>query len=178
MNEQEHAANHIADHIHRVFPPFDFSYACSHIFWLLIFFGCFYYFILKVIAPKISDIIELREGKIASDFDHALCLKNEADDVVSLYEKELNDARLEAIRLAKETEDKIKEKLEKERKKRELDLKQELLKAQDRIDLEFQNSMKNFNQCVFETTNEILIKVLDKKIPEDRIYQLIQKEIK
>ena len=73
VHEVEHEA---------AFPPFDATHFPSQILWLAITFGVFYFLVSKMIAPRISGIIEARESRIASDLAEASRMKNEADAAV------------------------------------------------------------------------------------------------
>ena len=56
---------------HGAFPPFDSTHFPSQILWLAITFGVFYFLVAKMIAPRISGIIQTRESRIASDLAEA-----------------------------------------------------------------------------------------------------------
>ncbi len=117
----------------RVFPPFDFVHFGSHLFWLAISFGLFYFFISRVIVPRIGGVIETRRDRIASDLDQAMRMKQEADTVVEIYERKLAEARSQAYIIAQSAGEEIKGKAEFERKRIEASLEKKLTDAEKRL---------------------------------------------
>ena len=50
-----------------VFPPFDPTHFSSQLLWLAITFGLFYWFMSRVVVPRISGILEGRRDRISGD---------------------------------------------------------------------------------------------------------------
>lgn len=90
------------------FPPFDFDAFASHLFWLAISFGILYFFVNRVIMPKVGGILEDRRDRIASDLGEASRLSRETDEVIKAYESELTAARQRAHGIAQERREEIK----------------------------------------------------------------------
>ncbi|PZO78902.1 MAG: ATP F0F1 synthase subunit B' [Mesorhizobium amorphae] len=116
-----------------VFPPFDSTFYPSQILWLVITFGLFYLFIKRVIMPRLSGILEEREGRIAADLENASRMKAESDAAVASYERELADARAQAATIGQSARDAAKTDAEAERKRVEAGLDSKLAEAQARI---------------------------------------------
>lgn len=91
-----------------LFPPFDASTFASHLFWLAIAFGLLYFFVNRLIVPKVGGIIEDRRDRIASDLGEASRLSRETDEVIAAYEAELTTARQNAYAIAQKRRDEIK----------------------------------------------------------------------
>ena len=124
VHEVEHEA---------AFPPFDATHFPSQILWLAITFGVFYFLVSKMIAPRISGIIEARESRIASDLAEASRMKNEADAAVAKYEQELSEARAKSAAIAAEARDKAKAEADAERARIEGELAAKLSAAETSI---------------------------------------------
>jgi F-type H+-transporting ATPase subunit b len=118
---------------HGAFPPFDSTHFPSQILWLAITFGVFYFLVAKMIAPRISGIIQTRESRIASDLAEASRMKNEADAAVAKYEQELSEARAKSAAIAAEARDKAKAEADAERARIEADLAAKLATAEASI---------------------------------------------
>ncbi|RAH99960.1 ATP F0F1 synthase subunit B' [Acuticoccus sediminis] len=91
-----------------IFPPFDFDAFPSHLFWLAISFGILFFFVNRVIMPKVGGILEDRRDRIASDLGEASRLSRETDEVIAAYERELSEARQRAYAIAHERREEIK----------------------------------------------------------------------
>ena len=115
------------------FPPFDSTHFPSQILWLAITFGVFYFLVSKMIAPRISGIIQTRESRIASDLAEASRMKNEADAAVAKYEQELSEARAKSAAIAAEARDKAKAEADAERARIEGELAAKLSAAEASI---------------------------------------------
>ena len=115
---------------HDVFPPFDPSHYPSQLLWLAITFGIFYYLVSKLIAPRISGIIEARESRIAADLAEATRMKDEADAAVAQYEQELAEARARGNAIAAEARDKAKADADAERSRLEAALSRRIAEAE------------------------------------------------
>ena len=99
------------------FPPFDSSTFASQLFWLALTFGFLYWFMSKVIVPRIGGILEMRQDRIAQDLDKAHELKAEADAAIAAYEQELAEAKASANEIGNKARDTAKSAAEAERQK-------------------------------------------------------------
>jgi F-type H+-transporting ATPase subunit b len=88
------------------FPPFQGSTYASQVLWLALTFAFLYWFMAKVVVPRIGGIIADRATRIATDLDDAATMKAKSDEAGAAYEKALADARAKAQGLAQETRDK------------------------------------------------------------------------
>ena len=71
-----------------VFPP--------QLVWLTISFVILYLVMARVVLPRIGDVIEARQDRIAHDLDAAASLETEAETALAEYEKSISAARSEA----------------------------------------------------------------------------------
>jgi len=127
----EDAASAAADS--GVFPPFDTSTFASQLFWLAITFGFFYWFISTVISPRIGEILETRQDRIAQDLAKAQDLSDETNAAIAAYEQDLATAKANASEIGQKARDKAKAEAEAERAKVDEDLSAKLTEAETRI---------------------------------------------
>ncbi|WP_019223430.1 F0F1 ATP synthase subunit B [Bartonella rattaustraliani] len=163
-----------AGYAERVFPPFDFVHFGSHFFWLAISFGLFYLFISRVIVPRIGGVIETRRDRIASDLDQAMRMKQEADAVVEIYERELAEARSQAHVIAQVASEELKEKAELERKKVEESLEKKLSDAEKQITKIRDKAMQNVGAIAEEVALEIVKKLIDVDISKEAVRSAVK----
>lgn len=122
-----------AEHGGSNFPPFDPSTFPSQILWVAITFGLFYLFLKRVIVPRLGNILDVRENRIAQDIEQAGKLKGEADAAVAAYEQELAEARANANAIGQKARDDGKAEAEAARKTVEASLEQKLAEAEARV---------------------------------------------
>lgn len=77
-------------------PQLDPAVFLPQIFWLFVLFGVVYLFIAHSAAPKITEVLERRQDRIASDLQEAEKLQAQAEDARVTYEKALEEARAKA----------------------------------------------------------------------------------
>ncbi|MBH9974191.1 MULTISPECIES: F0F1 ATP synthase subunit B [Bartonella] len=157
-------AGEAAQHAKGVFPPFDFSYYESHIFWLIICFGLFYIIISRIIVPRIGGTIEIRRDRIASDHDKAERMNMERESAIASYERELSEARSRAIAIAQSSADEIRGKIDEERKKSEAELDKKLAESEERIKKIRDGAMGNVNKIAETTAAEIVEQLIGTKV--------------
>jgi len=71
--------------------------------WLAISFVILYFLMSRVALPRIADVLEDRQSRIADDLDQAEQLKSSAEQVIADYEAALADARLNAQAMLAQT---------------------------------------------------------------------------
>lgn len=145
------------------FPPFNPEFYASQIFWLAITFGVFYLIISRVVAPRIGSILEDRQDRIARDLDEASRMKNEADEAIEAYEKELAEAKANAGAIATEAREKAQAKADAERAASEAELSKKIAAAEARIDEIKQSALAEVGSIAEETTASIVEELIGAK---------------
>jgi F-type H+-transporting ATPase subunit b len=79
----------------------------SQIFWLLICFSILYYLLSRKALPRISEILEARQDRIAADLDQAQRLRREAEAALATYAQGIAKAQEEAHRLLAEAQNRL-----------------------------------------------------------------------
>jgi F-type H+-transporting ATPase subunit b len=79
----------------------------SQIFWLLICFSILYYLLSRKALPRVSEILEARQGRIAADLDQAQQLRREAEAALATYEQGIVKAQGEAHTLLAEAQSRL-----------------------------------------------------------------------
>ena len=86
-------------------PQLDVHTYPTQIFWLAVTFVVLYLIMSKVALPRIAEVLEERQERIADDIETAERLRSEAASVQAEYEQALADARGKAQELFRETND-------------------------------------------------------------------------
>jgi F-type H+-transporting ATPase subunit b len=85
-------------------PQLDVSTFASQIFWLIICFGTLYYLLSRKALPRVAEILEARQDRIAADLDEAQRLRVEAEAALAEYEEARAKAQAEAQALLGESQ--------------------------------------------------------------------------
>ena len=85
-------------------PQLDVSTFASQIFWLIICFGTLYYLLSRKALPRVAEILEARQDRIAADLDEAQRLRVEAEAALAEYEEARAKAQAEAQALLAESQ--------------------------------------------------------------------------
>lgn len=88
-------------------PQLDVSTFASQIFWLIICFGTLYYLLSRKALPRVAEILEARQDRIAADLDEAQRLRVEAEAALSEYRTAVAKAQAEAQALLSESQDRL-----------------------------------------------------------------------
>lgn len=157
----------------KVFPPFDSSTFASQLFWLAITFGFFYWFIAKVISPRIGEILETRQDRIAGDLDMARDLQEKADEAHAAYEQELAQARTTAGEIGQKARDKAKAEAEAERQKVEAELATKLEEAESRIASIRKKAMAEVGSIATDTTAQIVDQLIGTSVTKAELTKAV-----
>jgi len=155
------------------FPPFDSSFFGSHLFWLFVCFGAFYYIVARVLVPQIGGVIETRRERIAADLTQAAEMKTQADDAIAAYEAALVEARQSAVTIAQKAGDEARMRAEKERKAAEKSLEKKLSKAESQIYTMRDAALRDVGLIAEETTSEIVRHLIGGSVDDARITQAV-----
>jgi F-type H+-transporting ATPase subunit b len=114
-------------------PQLDASTFASQIFWLIVCFAALYWLFSRKALPRVGEILEARQERIAADLDRAAALRNEAEEALRKHEAVVAEAQARASAQLKETQDRLT--AEAARRQAELDgqLHAKLAEAEGRI---------------------------------------------
>lgn len=132
------------------FPPFETWHMPSQLFWLAILFTALYLALSRFILPKMSDTIEKRANRVASDLDEAARLNNQAVEAQKALELRLAQARAKARDTAEKARDKTDADLAAETARVDADLAKKLEAADTRIARLRADAMKNVEQIAVD----------------------------
>ena len=156
------------------FPPFDTSTYASQLFWLVITFGFFYWFISRVASPRIGEILETRQDRIAGDLDMARDLQRQAEEAQVAYEQELAQARSTAGDIGQKARDKAKAEAEAQRRKIEAELGTRLDEAERHIGAIREKAMAELGAIAGETTGEVVERLVGVKVTRAELSRAVE----
>ncbi len=149
-------------------PQLDPAVFAPQIFWLFVIFALIYLFIAYSAAPKITEVLEKRQVRIASDLEEAERLQTQAEEARVSYEKALEDARAQATATVAAKRDAIKADVEAEYNRLTDKLGAEAAAAETRIAAAKDKALDDVRAMAAEVCQEIVVAVsgleLDKKV--------------
>ena len=172
--EAAHGAAEAAHGAEGAFPPFDASTYPSQLFWLALTFGFLFWFMSKIIVPRIGGILEMRQDRIAQDLDKAHELKSEADEAIAAYEQELADAKASANEIGNKARDAAKSAAEAERQKIEKKLGEQLAEAEKRIADIRDKAMADLGEIATETTQAVVAQLIGGSVTKAEVTKALK----
>lgn len=159
-------------------PQFDPTYFASQVFWLIVTFGILYWLMAKIALPRIGDILEVRQDRIAADLDRAEQLKREAEQARETYEKALADARSSAQALLADAQQKAN--AEAAQKLKELDdrLADKIRGAEETIASAKTDAMESLTDIATEAAAAASGKLLDQTVEADEAKAAVEAVLK
>lgn len=141
-------------------PQLDPSSFTSQIVWLVITFVIFYLVMARVALPRISEVLETRQNRIAYDLETATTLKAEAEAVLAEYEASMEKAHAESQSLLATTAQE--RGAETARRHEELGAKiaAQLGDAEARISKARQAAMENINEIAGDVAMSAMAKLI------------------
>lgn len=114
-------------------PQLDVSTYPSQIFWLVVFFALLYYLLTRKGLPRLTDILEARQDRIAADLDRAAKLREEAERTLQQYEAMLRDAQDRAQTALREAQERLTAEYARRQAELDRELQAKIAEAEKRI---------------------------------------------
>ncbi len=150
-------------------PQLDPKYWASQTFWLIITFVILYMSIAKFYLPKIKDNLENRENKIKKDLEDANRFNELSDLKLKEYEKILEDAKKEVIKINLEAKNKLDKDIKNKKEVIENEINKEISIAQIEINNLKKNSVSSIQKISEEISSNIIEKLSGDKLNESSI---------
>ena len=144
-----HGAEHGEGHA-PTFPPFETWHMPGQLFWLAILFTTLYLAMSRWILPKLSDTLEKRSDRIASDLDQAARLNDQAIEAQQALELRVAQARNKARETSEKASEKMEAEMAAETARVDAEIAKKLETADARIATLRANAMKNVEQIAVD----------------------------
>jgi len=132
----------------------------SQLFWLAITFGVLYLVLRYAILPRIADVLESRQDRIANDLEEAEKLKRESEEALKAYEDALATARASAQEMAAAAKAEATKDSEQRSAELEAKLAEDLKKADARIQEVRAEAVTGIRAVAQETAQAITAKLI------------------
>jgi F-type H+-transporting ATPase subunit b len=138
----------------------------SQIFWLIILFSTLYWLLSRKALPRVSEILEARQDRIAADLDQAQSLRAEAEETLATYEAQLAAAREEAHRLVAETQARLQAEAAERQADLDVRLGRQLADAERRIAAAREEALKELEEVAVTTAQAAAERLVGVKVPK------------
>ena len=138
-------------------PQLDPKYWASQAFWLILVFAILYISIAKFYLPKIKNNLDNRVNRIKDDLDDANKFKELSELKLKEYEKILEDAKKEIVKIQLESKNALDKDIRTKKEAIEKEIEKEILEAQKEIvDLK-----KNSISAIQKISENIAISIVE-----------------
>lgn len=156
-------------------PQFDPSTWASQVFWLIILFGLLYWLMATKVLPRVTEVLDARQGKIEGDLRRAETLKAEADKALADYEAGVAKARAEAQAYLAKAQQAFNEESAKRAAAFDAELAKKVSEAEGRIAEARSAAMASVKQVASEAAGGLVAKLTGIEVPESEIEALMQR---
>jgi F-type H+-transporting ATPase subunit b len=115
-------------------PQLNAATYASQIFWLIITFGALYYLLRQKGLPRVAEILETRQERIATDLDRAARLRADAEEAIKKHEAVVAEAQLAGQQQLREAQERLNADLARRQAELDAQLGTKLTEAERRID--------------------------------------------
>ena len=155
-------------------PQLNPEFWISQIFWLTLVFGSLYILLAKFILPKISNNLETRKAQIAENIEAAEKKREESDKKLKDYEKIINDAKIEAKNIFRQTREKILRDINSKKESLEKEIDIEIQKVEKEIlDLK-KKSPEKINKIAIETSVDLIKPIIGTEVNNSNIAAIVE----
>ena len=155
-------------------PQLDPKYWASQAFWLILVFLILYLSISKFYLPKIKTNLDNRENKIKDDIDDASKFKEISEIKLKEYEKILENAKKEVIKIQLESKNLLDKDIQTKKQTIEKEIEKEILKAQKEINELKKGSVSSIQKISEDIASNIIETISGDKLNESSIKAAVE----
>ena len=155
-------------------PQLDPKYWASQAFWLILVFTVLYISIAKFYLPKIKRNLDNRENKIKDDIEDANKFKELSDSKLKEYEKILENAKKEVIKIHIESKNLLDKEIQMKKETIEKEIEKEITKAQKEIGDLKKNSISDIQKISENIASSIIETISGDKLNESSIKAAVE----
>jgi F-type H+-transporting ATPase subunit b len=155
-------------------PQLDPKYWASQAFWLILVFTILYISIARFYLPKIKSNLDDRENKIKDDIEDANKFKESAELKMKEYEKILENAKKEVIKIHLESKNRLDKDIKIKKEIIEKEIEKEILKAQKEIGELKKGSVSDIQKISENIASNIIETISGDKLNESSIKAAVE----
>ncbi|HIF08730.1 MAG TPA: F0F1 ATP synthase subunit B' [Sneathiellales bacterium] len=149
----------------------------TQLVWLTITFVALYFVLSKLVLPRIAEVLEARQDRIADDLDEADRLRKDSERVLAEYEASLAEAREKAHAFSLETHAKMAADAERRKAELETRLAENAQKANVRIQEAKSTALANVREISAQTAQFAIERLIGISVAEDTLHAAVDAEL-
>tara|TARA_Y100001936_G_C15905029_1_gene575375 strand:- start:414 stop:905 length:492 start_codon:yes stop_codon:yes gene_type:complete len=157
-------------------PQLDPEFFLSQLFWLVVFFSFLLLFLWRVSLPRIAKVLEKRQNTIDENLTSAKELQEQALEIESNINKQLNKAKQDTDAQIKETILSLQDDVTSKLVKLDKDLEDKILKSEKEIIKNRDNEIKNIDKEILNITKITISKITNIDISDNEINSIIKSQ--
>lgn len=147
-------------------PQLQFQDYLPQVVWLVITFIGLYILMARLVLPRLANILEERENRIADDLGQAEKYRDESDTALETYETALSEARARAHAIAQETRAEVQKAADAERATLTIQLNSEADEAEARISETKAAAMAGLDDIATAAAQEIVQRIANLSVSD------------
>jgi len=155
-------------------PQLNPEYWSAQIFWLTLIFITLYIIIWKIFMPKISDSIENRKSRVASDLNETQKLKENAEKKLKEYNKIVDEIKKEAKKIVEESKKKLENDIKYKNQKVNEEIEKELVAVEEEIKNLKKSSISSINKIAVEISSEVIKQILGAEVNKSNVSAIVE----
>ena len=159
-------------------PQLDPTYWASQAFWLILVFTILYISISKFYLPKIKNNLNDRENRIKDDLEDANKFKELSELKLKEYEKILEDAKKEVIKIQIESKNILDKDIKSKKESIEKEIEKEIINAQKEIKDLKKSSVSDIQKISENIASNIIETISGDKLNESSIKASVENILK
>lgn len=159
-------------------PQLDPAVFSPQVIWLAILFAVLYLVMARSALPKVANILDEREHRIAEDLRQSEELKDESKALEADYDKTHAEAKAEANRILREAREKMQGEIDAKRVAAEGELAARIGAADEKIAAAKADAMDDLEGMAMEACGAIVERLTGKNIGDSGLRDAVKSEIK
>ncbi len=155
-------------------PQLDPKYWASQAFWLILVFTILYISIAKFYLPKIKNNLDNRENRIKNDLDDANKFKELSDSKLREYEKILENAKKEVLKIHIESKAILDRNIQSKKEAIEKEIENEIQKVQKEINELKKDSISDIQKISENIASNIIETISGDRLNESSIKAVVE----
>lgn len=158
-------------------PQMVFADYVPQLVWLAITFIAFYALMARVALPRIAEILDQRQSRVAGDLEQATALRDEAAKALAEYEASMADARAQAHAITAAAREEIAEEAARQRAEIEAKLDAQVAEEEARIAAAVAQVRADLRAVAIEAAMAASAKLLGGAVSEDALGRAVDAEL-